>query len=357
MMTITGNTFISLSDSSIFTVDSSFLISNVTGAFSLIASGNDENIKFDFISGKIIDSDGNFVYGYKPDTRIRLTIESLNTGYSYSINGSIISNGIPKNDFEVTGIYLQPDNCSVIFEELNVKSIKPEASLSVSGNFNQSGILSGKLNNLTPDIAFRILSGEISVGSEYFEFSGLSNDVIESSYDFNLKNIDYNLSEYDLSLKFYTNFGTISQSFTVTGIPINDVTEVIDFTIEKTFESSTEKLFEINGTFDKISGKLKESVSKSLDFEFGLWSGETGEPFSGFWQIKTGLDQIFNEIDSGSYLSTGYYTTINLLSDDRSFYISLDNNAYSGSAERVFYYTLSTEQNIFSGLITGINGG
>lgn len=361
-MNISGNNFLSILDSENLSVSCDLDFSNSTGSFDFVLLGSGgNNISFSFESGKIFDSSGRFVYCYNHNNRLSFS-GNFSENYDYYFDGGLISNLGYQGYNEITGLEFNSSNCTVGIENLLIKSKKPTISVSLPSSFDESGILTGTITNSTPEIGFKIYSGFLSVGSDYFSLSSIDNESVSEDFNFYLQNIKYSSDAYDVSINFSTNYGEIISDFTLTGEALTNITESIAVDLSETeyLDSlgDSKKQLNIYGTFDKYSGTNYELISKSLQFDIYLSSGVSKTPFSGYWSVQTGIEEFSVDTEVSSYNSTGYSAIINLDSEEPSFYISVVNTA---SGEDLGFRTadwfITTENNVLSGIFTGVSGG
>lgn len=360
-MNIIGNNFLSILDSENMSLSCNLGFSNSTGSFDLTILGSGSDINFSFESGKIYDNSGRFVYCYNSSEAVSFS-GNFSQNYDYYINGELVSNINYSNYGEVTGINLNAQNCTVAATDIFIKSEKPSIFLSMPQSFAESGSVTGTITNLTPEIGFKIYSGYLSVGGEYFSLESVENQTVEESFSFILQNIKFSSTEYNVATVFSTNYGLVENQFVLSGESLSNITESISLAFsESEYQNDSAlntKALSIYGTFNKYSGIDYDLIPKQLSFDVYLTSGVDKVPFSDNWEIQSGLDEFSTSNEPSYYNSTGYSGIIDLAEGESEFYISLANFAAGADlGYRTVYWEIATEENLFSGIFTGISGG
>ena len=85
-MILDGANFRKISERDNYAFDASLSLNNSTGVGLFGFSGNGQEFKFDFQSGKVIDPEGKYVAAYTPDQPFTLSGEVNKGFYNYYIN-------------------------------------------------------------------------------------------------------------------------------------------------------------------------------------------------------------------------------------------------------------------------------
>jgi len=251
-----------------------------------------ENFNFKFNNGKIFDPENRLVYFYDQNENINISGNISPNKFSYYIDNHLVCLNGNKNNYTITGYYINTSNCTTN-SEVRILGTEPAYSLNLSPIFYITGTnyLTGSINN-SNNLSFEIYSGTITVPTG-FTIQNLSNYVTNTGA-FSINH--YNLSQtqvederlYEIQLNLFTNFGQITQNFTTTGsysgyvnvnLNLNDITDYfIRSGVQTAIGDYKENNYILN--FDIISGSLRSSptgLNKNLFIKFEYSGGKTGE--------------------------------------------------------------------------------
>jgi len=242
--------------------DADIEITEVTGevffGVSGLAGANPRSTLFNFKSGRVFDPNGKNVYSYQRNTPINLKGTFFHGKYDYFIDDNLISSIGTKDDYNMEEIFIESKGCEVEINDLNfygqTGTIDVASPLTfganVYGNVGSAGNIghgnvgdasnvytattkSGDYLTFSNALTFNdslpivgdILSGEVVLGSEFFEFDNreatlktLSGVVGNVGNGTNIKNLSLKANtdlvegSYPLQINFYTTFGNITRN-------------------------------------------------------------------------------------------------------------------------------------------------
>ena len=307
-------------------------LTNLTGEASFGVSGvktdqnhnptTPESTLFNFKSGRVFDPNGNNVYSYQKNSSINLKGTIGRTTYDYFIDDNLISSLGTKDPYHIHKIFIESENCEIELNDLNFYG--PTGTLDINSpmifaanidggslgsagsvghgsvgdgcNIYHSNCKAGQyitfpdaiVFNKTQNIKGDIISGEVTLGSEFFEFdnrestlktlSGVNGGGVngfsagENVKDLILKaNTDLTDGAYPVEINFYTTFGNITRNFTIlggsqdnpSGVKVSIVGEAYPL---QSGQNTTHSLLSQNG--DPVSGEL--AVNYSVDIPEGI---------------------------------------------------------------------------------------
>lgn len=292
------------------TGEASFGISGLAGA-------TPKSTLFNFKSGRVFDPNGNNVYSYQRNTPINLKGTFLPTTYDYFIDDNLISSLGTKNSYAIDKIFFETEGCEIELNDLNFYGVTGTIDLARNmtfganissdsigsagsvGNGNvgdSSNVYAGTSKagdyltfsnaitfNHNLDIKGDVVSGEVTLGSEFFEFdnresylktlSGVVGNVGNGSNikDLSLKaNVDLTDGSYPIEIDFYTTFGNISRRALILG-GANDNASGVKVNILgdgyplQSGQNTTNSLSSSNG--EPVSGEF--AVAYSVDLAEG----------------------------------------------------------------------------------------
>ena len=277
---------------------------------------------FNFKSGRVFDPNGNNIYSYQRNSPINLKGTIGSTTYDYFIDDNLISSVGTKDAYPIEKIFIESENCEIELNDLNFYG--PTGTLDINSpmifaanidggslgsagsvghgsvgdgsNIYQSNSKAGQyitfpdaiVFNKTQNIKGDIISGEVTLGSEFFEFdnrestlktlSGVNGGGVngfsagENVKDLILKaNTDLTDGAYPVEINFYTTFGNITRNFTIlggsqdnpSGVKVSIVGEAYPL---QSGQNTTHSLLSQNG--DPVSGEL--AVNYSVDIPEGI---------------------------------------------------------------------------------------
>ena len=214
-----------------------FGISGFVGGANTASNGRE--VKFKLASGRVFDPENRCVYSYKKDKDINFKGTFLPTEYDYFIDNNLICSKGSKTDFKVRHFFFDSVGCSIDINDLNIYersgalALTKNLSVDVYGSGGSSGSagISGPFNgdtvtfssalkfNENRSLTSSILSGQVVVGSESFEFDNSATnlaylkDTPGSATERDLKLIAKTTlapRDYDILIDFYTTFGKVT---------------------------------------------------------------------------------------------------------------------------------------------------
>jgi hypothetical protein len=198
-------------DSLAFDLDLSLSKINGSGEFGF--SGENKTLNFKFISGRIYDFNGNYVYSYLANESFNISGDIQTGSYIYYINQDPV--GINnKNNFKISKFYTNSMNCGLDVD-LNIRSSSPNYDLNINNFYYTGGYLSGNFINNITGFAIKVFSGQVTQNTGFSLYSIPSNINQTGNILISTNPIP---ATYNLRLYLYTNFGTINKSFVVSGL-------------------------------------------------------------------------------------------------------------------------------------------
>ena len=225
-------------------------LTDVTGSASFGISGfkgtdtveNSRKTVFTFKSGRIFDPEGRNVYSYQKDKNINLKGTFLTETYDYFIDNDLICTVGKKEDYKIRNFFFDSDGCEIELSDLDVYGPTGALAMTELLDFDVSDDVDTTDQTLTftnaltfnkkLDFVGSVLSGEVTIGSKFFEFDNSAsniNNLTDVPADEggtagiggrDLKLIaQTNLMEtaYPLEINFYTTFGNITKTALLMG--------------------------------------------------------------------------------------------------------------------------------------------
>lgn len=226
--------------------EAAFGISGYVGAQNSDANGRE--LRFNLKSGKVFDPEGRYVFSYQKDKDINFKGTFVTDTYDYFIDNNLICSKGSKSDFKVRHFFFDSKDCEINITDLDIfergGSLALESPLStevygdggssgsagISGPKKGDGVTFGSALTFMDDgagITSSVLSGEVVVGRDAFAFDNSSTyladlkDVPGVKTQKDLKLVAQEVLEprsYDLSIDFYTTFGTVTKTTKINAI-------------------------------------------------------------------------------------------------------------------------------------------
>ena len=267
-MKLSGRNIRRIYSDGLLAFDLNMELTEVTGSAFFGISGVDgvtpKSTLFNFKSGRVFDPNGKNVYSYQRNTPVNLKGTFSSTTYDYFIDDNLISSIGTKDEYTVEKFFLESEGCEIELNDLNfygtTGTIDLARNMSFGTNLGSIGIGSAgnighgnvgdssnvytetskagdyltfadaiTFNNNLPAIKGDVISGEVTLGSEFFEFdnresylktlSGVAGNLgAGSTKDLSLKaNTDLSDGAYPIQINFYTTFGNITRDAIILG--------------------------------------------------------------------------------------------------------------------------------------------
>jgi hypothetical protein len=203
---------------------------NSTGYFEFGLSGN-KNLTFKGQYGKIKDINDNIIIGYVPDQELNIKGSIYSGKESLTIEDNLIYSNISNTGYNFNYFYLNPINCSLdynfsltgAYTDFSSKVTTPKIK-----DFNilvdsedtpfTTRILTGILINENPNLEIKIFSGIATSKSNSYSLHGFPIAFNNSgTYLITTSTGSDSLVNDTFDALFYTNFGNISKTITISG--------------------------------------------------------------------------------------------------------------------------------------------
>lgn len=193
-------------------------LSNQTGGCNVGLSGA-KTFQFQFKSGKIYDTSGNFVQSYENNVAFNISGQLSANSYDYSIDGELIALGNPINTGKLSWLFIDPTNVNINFDGY-IKGSVPDYSLTSGAAYlYENYTVTGRIVNNNPNIAFRIFNaslGQVSGVGPYTLSSFTTGDIYNTGYIL-FTSDQIGLSDYLVPVTLDTNFGQVTYNFLISG--------------------------------------------------------------------------------------------------------------------------------------------
>jgi hypothetical protein len=262
-----------------FDYDINLTVNNSTGYFEFGLSGN-KNLTFKGQYGKIKDVNDNIIIGYVPDQELNIKGSIYSGKESLTIQDNLIYSNESNTGYNFNYFYLNPTGCSLDYNfsltggytdfSSTVTTTKIKDFNIIVDSANNPFItktLTGVLVNQNPNLEIKIFSGVVASRTDSYNLYGFPITFNNTGIYLIDSNTGLSASINDsFDVLFYTNFGNITKTVTISG-------EVIPL--------------------------------------FFLFFDVT-PAISGFPNIKTGYDQIFVNNPNNFSLSYGFVSGANV---------------------------------------------
>jgi len=219
-MLLNGENFRKISERDNYAFTANLSVSNTTGVGLFGFSGNGQQFKFDFQSGKIIDPESKYVSSYAPDEAFTLS-GNVNKGfYDFYMNDLPVRLSGQKTDFKAQRFFTDSTGCSVdLGVVMTASGLDGIAITGVPDNFSEGDLITGKIVNTGSGASIDIYTGQISDSSFTGNFSIISlPTTVSGEGDIVLSGISGdNGIEYNIDLNFETSFGEAFASTQISG--------------------------------------------------------------------------------------------------------------------------------------------
>ena len=161
-MLLDGKNFRKISERDNYAFDASFSIDNSTGVGLFGFSGNGQQFKFDFQSGKIIDPESKYVSSYTPNEVFTLSGDINKGFYDYYINEIPVRLSGEKVDFKAQRFFTDSTGCSLDMGiVMTASGLDGIAITGVPDNFTEGDLITGKIVNTGSGASIDIYTGQL----------------------------------------------------------------------------------------------------------------------------------------------------------------------------------------------------
>lgn len=292
-MQFTGNNNLSLSYQTGLSFELDISINNTNNICNIGFTGENKNLNFKFASGTIFDPENRLISFYSSGENVNISGNISQNSYSYFVNDNLLCLNGRKDDFIISGFYINNSSTNPINLDIHVKGSRPQYELFLSPLFFITGteFLTGSINNKN-NLNFKIYSGSITIPSN-FTIQNIPGFVYDTGFfEINTFNATQNQLEderlYDVQLNLFTNFGTITQNFTTTGSYSGYLNVNLDLDNATNFFTRTGiqtglgdfKDNDYSLLYNIVSGSLRSAqvnLDKYISIKLEYYSGYTGE--------------------------------------------------------------------------------
>lgn len=327
-MIFSGKKYLSICHQTGLSFNLGLTLDNVTGNCNFGFTGENKNLNFKLESGRVFDPENRLIYFYDKDETIQISGNISRSNYSYYINENLLCLNGKKNNFVISGYYINPSNCKADLN-IDIFGTRPNYELYLNSDFyiEQGTYISGNIKNLN-NINFQIYSGSISI-PENFTINSLPSFVYDTGYFtidhyVNTSNQIEMEKGYEIKLNLFTNFGEITKNFITTGsyqekiylnLSLTDITNYFTRTgAQNALGDFKDNEFYINFIYNsgiKSGGaNLNKYLSIDLKYSGGVTGQITGNIFaSGYKNLTlTGFLSGSGYLDgTGEFNATGYH--------------------------------------------------
>ena len=206
---MSGDMFRRIEERSEISFDSKVKNSSLTGRFTFGFSGDGNRYEFNFLSGKIIDPNNDYVFSYGDHESIKISGNLNDTHHSYYINEKPFQLSGTKNSFNVQRFFAEVDGVEANFDMYVFGNGSGALSVSFDEDIDDGKIVDMTIHNSGSGISFDVFSGKFHSPYEkqitFLNFpSGISTSKkfqVSGSGTFPLK--------FEPSLTLNTSFGDV----------------------------------------------------------------------------------------------------------------------------------------------------
>ena len=220
-MILDGANFRKISERDNYAFDASLSLNNSTGVGLFGFSGNGQEFKFDFQSGKVIDPEGKYVAAYTPDQPFTLSGEVNKGFYNYYINEEPVRLSGQKTDFKAQRFFTNTTGCNIdLGVVITASGLDAIAITGLPNEFSIGDLITGQVVNSGSGASINLFTGEVSDPNFTGNFSihTLPTGLISGSENIVLSGISGdNGLQYDLDLNFDASFGEAFTSNQISG--------------------------------------------------------------------------------------------------------------------------------------------
>jgi alpha-tubulin suppressor-like RCC1 family protein len=243
---------------------------------------------FRFQSGKILDLNNRYVWGYNPREEITIS-GNIGLGYcNYFINNNPVCLYTPRGSGYYDNFYVNTVN-SIIDYDFFINGTIPNYNFEYNNKIISSNIFTGYLKNLSPrEKSFKVFSASITNSEIEYLLESFPTGILISGADsksFTLKSsgllfLDSIINETS-TLSLNTNFGTITKDlfFSIYPGPVyftdfidifsDSIGAIDNFTLQKLYNYELQSIYPTNRkitfTLENFSGHNGEKLYKSFE--------------------------------------------------------------------------------------------
>jgi hypothetical protein len=213
-----------------FDYDINLTVNNSTGYFEFGLSGN-KNLKFKGQYGKIKDKNDNIIIGYVPNQELNIKGSIYSGKESLTIEDNLIYSNISNTGCNFNYFYLNPIGCSLDYNfslsggytdfSSRVTTTKIKDFNIIVDSANNPFItktLTGVLVNQNPNLEIKIFSGVVASKTDTYNLYGFPITFNNTGTYLIDTNTGISASINDsFDVLFYTNFGNITKTVTISG--------------------------------------------------------------------------------------------------------------------------------------------
>jgi len=312
-MIFSGYNFISLPEVDTLSFNVPVSLNSIYGSGSFGFSGSGSNgeeqvIKFEFVSGEVRDFNGNYAASYFPNRNITVSGDIFSRGHHYYINNELSCLSGTQNYFRFKRFFYETSEEVSLESNASISIATPSLSFNSPMYFDISGYYTGSFNK---SVEHRIHSLELD-GLNHQMFNILSSDLNPGNRtgSYTLERASnttlYSSKAYQVNLLTETDFGQINETVNFTGynptdgILITSNLNVIDNPINTHRDYPKSKR---SNTYSLLYSMLDSGVEqeKPIGVELSYYAGSTGH-ISGYKG-----DIVINDSGSGFYTGDAYF--------------------------------------------------
>jgi hypothetical protein len=329
-MIFTGNNYLSISNQTGLSFNLNISLNNNAGICNLGFTGaNSGQINFKLSSGRVLDPENRVVSFYSPQENINVSGDISPNNYSYYINNNLLCLNGKRNNFIITGYYINTSGC-LADSTISILGTKPNYQLNLNPIFyiQEGSYIEGTINN-SDGLTFKIYSGTVDVPSGFNIYAlpqfVTNNEIFRINHYPVTQNQVEDERAYQIQVNFFTNFGQVTKNFTSVGsfsgfynfnLNLNDLTDYFARTgIETALGAVRNNNYYINISLE--SGNLRtqtkifnKNIYTKLEYFGGITGIVTGDIFASGYKNFT----LTNYITESGYLTgittlsaTGYH--------------------------------------------------
>jgi hypothetical protein len=291
-MIFTGSNYLSISSQTGLSFNLNISLNNTTGICNLGFTGQSNIVNFKLTSGRVFDPENRVVSFYSPQENINISGNISPNNYSYYINNNLLCLNGKKNNFTISGYYINTTQCSAD-STINILGARPDYELNLNPLFyiQEGSYIEGTINNYN-NLTFRIYSGTVDVPDGFSIYAlpqyVTNNDFFRINHYSITQNQLENTRSYPIQVNLFTNFGKITKSFTSVGsfsgyydlfLNLQDITDYFARTGIQT-ELGAYRSNDYTVSISLESGNLKgvdKIYNKNLYTKLEYFGGKTGD--------------------------------------------------------------------------------